>query len=86
MTMNRITFTLTSLIAAMFALLLVAAMVGSASPARADTGRGTGTSAMMLWHAARSTQPMYARPVYREHHMCDEVRHPAMKNAPALKP
>ena len=85
MTLNRITLTLTTLIAALFALLLIAAMTGTASPANAGTGGSNGTSAFTPWqHAA--AHPAYARAMFREHHMCDEVRHPAMSNAPALRP
>ncbi len=89
MTQTRITLTLTTLIAALFALLLIAALVGgTASPADADASRssGGGLHASLPWDKAADTRPMYARTVYREHHMCDEVRHPAKNNAPALKP
>jgi hypothetical protein len=83
MTLNRITLTLTTLIAALFALLLLAALTGAASPANAGTGGSSGTSSFTPWHHA-AAHPTYAKAMFRVHHMCDEMHHPAMK--PALKP
>ena len=83
MTLNRITLTLTTLIAAQFALLLIAAMTGAASPANAGTGTSDGTSSFTPWHHA-AAHPTYAKAMYRAHPMCDRIHHPAMK--PALKP
>jgi len=87
MTLNRITVTLTTLIAAMFALLLIAAFVGAAGPAAGSSGSGFtgGTASMMPWHKAAPAHPEYARTIYREHHMCDEVHHKAIKS-PAVSP
>jgi hypothetical protein len=86
MTLNRITITLTSLIAVMFALLLMAALVGAAGPASGATNRGfhDGSGAFVAWRVAPA-HPEYARVVYREHHMCDEVHHKAIQS-PAVSP
>ena len=86
MTSTRIAVTLTTLIAAMFALLLVAALVSSGGRAEGNTGGFTdGSSALAPWHKAAPAHPEYARTVYREHHMCDEIHHKAIKS-PAVNP
>ena len=87
MTSTRLAVTLTTLIAAMFALLLVAALVGASGRAEGSTGGGftDGSSALVPWHKAAPAHPEYSRTVYRDHHMCDEVHHKAIK-APAVNP
>ncbi len=86
MTFNRITVTLTTLIAAMFALLLIAALVGSSGRAEGTTGGYTdGSSALVPWHKAAPAHPEYSRIIYREHHMCDEIHHKMIKS-PAVNP
>ena len=86
MTSTRLAATMTTLIAAMFALLLVAALVGSGGRAEGTAGGFTDdSSALVPWHKAAPAHPEYSRTVYREHHMCDEVRHKAIK-APAVNP
>jgi hypothetical protein len=86
MTSSRIAVTLTTLIAAMFALLLIAALVGSGGRAEGTTGGfSDGSSALVPWHKAAPAHPQYARTVYREHHMCDKVHQRATKS-PDLNP
>ena len=86
MTSTRLAVTLTTLIAAMFALLLVAALVGSGGRAEGTTGGfSDGSSALVPWHKAAPAHPEYSRTVYRDHHMCDQVHHKAIK-APAVNP
>ena len=86
MTSTRLAVTLTTLIAAMFALLLVAALLGSGGRAEGTTGGFThGGSALVPWHKAAAAHPGYSRTVFRDHHMCDEVHHKAIK-APAVNP
>ena len=81
MTLNRMSLTLTVLVVFLFAALIFAAMAGaSTSPSPTTT---TDSNSFVPWHKAKP-QPMYAKVTYREHHMCDEVRHPAMKQSPKL--
>jgi hypothetical protein len=84
MTSSRIAVTLTTLIAAMFALLLVAALVGSGGRAEGTPGGfSDGSSSLVPWH--KVAEPVYAKPVYRPHHMCDEIHHKAIQS-PAVNP
>jgi hypothetical protein len=86
MTSTRFAVTLTTLIAAMFALLLLAALVSGGGRAEGTPGGFTdGSSALVPWHKAAPVHPEYSRTVYREHHMCDEVHHKAIKS-PAVNP